>query len=185
MKLNLGSGFKKIDGFVNVDMFDECEPDILHNLEVFPWPFQDNSVDEILLNHSLEHIGQLSQIFLTVIKEIYRICQKDATVQINVPHPRHDFYISDPTHVRIITPITLQLFDLELNNHAKTINAANSPFAIYLGVNFKLIKALQILDPYYEEKLKNKEVTNEELEILIKERNNICTEYRFTLKVIK
>jgi hypothetical protein len=29
MKLNIGCGFNKHDGFVNVDQFPECEPDVL------------------------------------------------------------------------------------------------------------------------------------------------------------
>ena len=63
MRLNLGCGFNKPEGFVQVDMFEECQPVVLHNLETFPYPFEDNSVDEILFNHSLEHIGQQSSVF--------------------------------------------------------------------------------------------------------------------------
>ena len=36
-------------------------------------------------------------------------------IKIIVPHPRHDDFISDPTHVRPITILGLQLFDKDLN----------------------------------------------------------------------
>ena len=36
IKLHLGSGHKKKDGYVNVDKVGT--PDVLHDLEVFPWP---------------------------------------------------------------------------------------------------------------------------------------------------
>ena len=119
------------------------------------------------------------------MQEIYRICSNEAIIQINVPHPRHDNFISDPTHVRAITPMTLQLFDLALNKQWQEMKAANSPFAIYLGVDFKLLSTNISVEPTYVDALKNNKITNEQLHVLIKERNNVATEYRFTLKVIK
>ena len=114
-----------------------------------PWPWEDNSVDGVLFNHSLEHLGQNSRVFLGMMKELYRVCRNGAEIEINVPHPRHDNFITDPTHVRIITPGTLQLFDRELNDEWKKIGAANSPLAHYLDVDFKVVRSTSILgDPY-------------------------------------
>ena len=169
MKLNLGCGFNKIEGFINVDMFKECEPDLLHNLEIFPYPFKDDSVSEILLNHSLEHLGQQPVVFIKIMQELYRISKNESLININVPHPNHDNFISDPTHVRAITPMTLQLFDLELNRHWQNIKAANSPLAIYSKVNFKLIENNIIVDDYYMNKVSNEEITINELNELIKD----------------
>jgi predicted SAM-dependent methyltransferase len=115
MKLNLGSGSKIIDGYTNVDKFDYYKPDIVHDLEVTPYPFEDNSIEEILLSHVLEHIGQDPNVFNNIIKEFYRICKNQSVIDIRVPHPRHDDFISDPTHVRPITILGLQLYDKELN----------------------------------------------------------------------
>lgn len=185
MKLNLGCGFNKPEGFVHVDMFEHCQPDIVHNLETFPYPFETDSVDEILCNHSLEHIGQQPSVFLRIMQELYRVCMDDAVIKINVPHPRHDNFISDPTHVRIITPMTLMLFDLELNNLWKETKAANSPLALYLGVDFKLIHYSITLEEEYMSRLEKGQITDEELDTFVKERNNIASEYRFILKVIK
>jgi hypothetical protein len=185
MKLNLGCGFSRPDGFIHVDLYKECNPDVVHDLEVFPWPFESNTVQEILMNHSLEHLGHKPDTFLSIMKELYRVCENNAKIQINVPHPRHDHFIADPTHVRAITPLTLELFDLELNKHWQKINAANSPFAIYLGVNFKLISTQITLEQDYLDKFQAKKISNGELMNLLKERNNVASEYRFTLKVIK
>ena len=71
MKLNLGCGNNKLDGFVNVDNQAVCSPDMLIDLEVFPWPFKGNSIDEIIMSHVLEHLGQTNEIYLNIIKEIY------------------------------------------------------------------------------------------------------------------
>ena len=56
LKLNLGCGQHHREGYINVDKYGS--PDILHDLETFPWPWRDNSVKEILLYHVLEHLGQ-------------------------------------------------------------------------------------------------------------------------------
>ena len=53
LRLNLGCGFKQLEGYVNVDRFGN--PDLKFDLETFPWPWLDNSVIEIKLIHILEH----------------------------------------------------------------------------------------------------------------------------------
>jgi hypothetical protein len=185
MKLNLGCGFNKPKGYIHVDMFEECQPDIIHNLESFPYPFEDNSIEEVLFNHSLEHIGQLPSVFLKVIQEVYRISKGGAIIKINVPHPRHDDFVSDPTHVRPITPLTLQLFDLELNLQWREMKAANSPLAIYLGVNLKLLSTKITLEPVYLQLLESEQINYDQIGKLIRERNNVAKEFQFILKVIK
>ena len=63
LKLNLGCGSKILDGYKNLDKFNYYKPDIIHDLEITPYPFEKNSVDEILLSHVLEHIGQDPNVF--------------------------------------------------------------------------------------------------------------------------
>ena len=184
-KLNLGSGDKRIAGFLNLDKFDTFKPDILHDLEIFPYPFKDNEIDEIKLIHVLEHIGQSPDVFIKIIKELYRICCDQANIHISVPHPRHDDFLADPTHVRPITTLGLSLFDLELNQYWKKIGAANTPMAIIHNVNFKIIKNEIVLSPKYSNMIKEKKITNKELEGLIEKYNNVVKQTNYILKVIK
>src|SRR5436189_263389 len=48
MKLNLGCGFNRVDGYWNVDKEPQCKPDQCVDLERFPWPWSDNSILEVL-----------------------------------------------------------------------------------------------------------------------------------------
>jgi len=185
MKLNLGCGQNKIKGFINVDKYLECNPDQVMDLEQFPWDFQSNTADEIVLNHVLEHLGSDTEVFFKIIKEIYRVCKNKSIVHINVPHPRHKNFINDPTHVRIITPEIISLFSKKNCLHWKKTNAANSPLALYLNVDMELIEKTYILSDKYMELFKNGSITKEELTTLIDEKNNIVKEIRMKVQVIK
>ena len=185
MKLNLGSGSKILKGYVNVDKFQYYNPDVVHDLEKFPYPFEDNSVDEILLSHVLEHIGQNPDVFNNIIKELYRICKNNSIVDIRVPHPRHDDFISDPTHVRPITILGLQLYDKNLNEKWEKMNAANTPLALIHGVNFIIKDVNFVLEKNYIKLLENKEIDQNELQEYIKKYNNVVKEMKIKWVALK
>lgn len=56
MRLNPGCGYDRREGYLNVDRRGACEPDLVLDLEALPWPA--DSADEILLKHTLEHLGR-------------------------------------------------------------------------------------------------------------------------------
>jgi hypothetical protein len=114
IELNLGSGNHPLHGYVNDDRFGT--PDVLHDLETFPWPWETSSVDEIVLNHVLEHLGETTEKFFGVMKELYRVAAPAATIHVVVPQPNHDDFQADPTHVRRITPRGLELFSRKKND---------------------------------------------------------------------
>jgi predicted SAM-dependent methyltransferase len=53
MKLNIGAGDDKIPGYMSIDYDKHCNPDYCFNIETDPWPFEDNSVDEVIAYHQL------------------------------------------------------------------------------------------------------------------------------------
>ena len=185
MKLNLGCGSKKLDGYTNVDKFDYYKPDIVQDLETFPYPFKDDSVDEILLSHVLEHIGQTPEIYLKIIKEFYRVCHHGSLIKIFVPHPRHDNFLSDPTHVRPITVSGLQLFDKELNLKWQKKNAANTPLALINKVDFKIIRVKYNLDDNYAKNIEKNKINKEMIDIDVVRYNNVVKEIEIDWQVIK
>lgn len=113
LKLNLGCSTNLREGYLNVDKFGE--PELRHDLKEFPWPWEDRSVFEIFLNHVLEHLGQTTNIYLGIIKEMCRVMIPEGHIFIVVPHPRHDDFINDPTHVRVVTPEHMRLFSKSKN----------------------------------------------------------------------
>ncbi len=81
-KLNLGcAGFKK-PGYINVDWQSIVTPDVSHDLNVFPYPFQENEFDLVHASHVIEHLDRP----FTVMKELHRILKPEGTLIIKVPH---------------------------------------------------------------------------------------------------
>ena len=92
MKLNLGSGYFPKKDFINVDMSSDCNPDVLHDLNDFPYPFESDKFELIESNHALEHLEWP----LRAMKEIHRISKPDGRVIIRVPHFSRGF--THPEH---------------------------------------------------------------------------------------
>jgi len=174
LRLNLGCGNRHMDGWLNVDNVPDCNPDVVCNLEDLPWPWADNSVSEVLLVHVLEHLGETRDLYLGIIRELYRICCNGATIKIFVPHPRHDHFLWDPTHVRPITVEGLQMFDQSLNRQWIAMSAANTPLGIYLDVDFRIEKYEYVLDPLFGEPHQKGSLSDAKLQELIRTHSNVC-----------
>jgi hypothetical protein len=185
VKLNLGCGNKKIPGWVNVDHSSACQPDQVVDLESFPWPWPDNSVDEIVLHHVMEHLGETTAKYFGVIKELWRVCSNGARIDITVPHPRHDDFLGDPTHVRPITVPGLQLFSRKMNEQWIAQGAANTPLAIQLGVDFDVAQVETLLEQPWLSRMESGRMSDKEIIQDAKRYNNVIKEQKIVLKVIK
>ena len=185
MKFNMGCGMRRMDGYVNVDASPAAAADQVWDLEVLPWPWPDNCAEEIRFIHSLEHMGADTKVYLGIIKEIYRIAAPGCRVRIEVPHPRHDNFLGDPTHVRAITGPSLQLFDRELNDLWRRNNAANTPLGVYLDVDFKMLEDRAIVEPEVYGRMERGEISAADVHAMIRHQYNIAAELHFTLEVRK
>ena len=72
-KLNLGCGEFKKAGYINVDYYSVTDPDLKHDLDIFPYPFADNEFKLIEADHLLEHLDNPFR----VMKELHRISEPD------------------------------------------------------------------------------------------------------------
>lgn len=100
IKLNLGCGRKKKQGYINIDyeeiLGDGTKPDFRMNLLEFPYPLPDNSVDEIWMEHVLEHFEK--EDIYKIFSELYRICKPNAIIKIKVPYITHPVAFTDWDH---------------------------------------------------------------------------------------
>lgn len=185
MKLNLGCGFNKLDGFINVDNSPICLPDLLLTLDKESWSWEDNSIDEVLLDHVLEHLGETTSEYIHVIKELYRVCKSGAKITIKVPHFRHENFSHDPTHVRAIAPEGLDLFNRQHNLEDLSNNGKASKLALMHGVDFQVSHITYNLEPRWQMQLNNNLITSDEMMHIMKSQNNVCYEVEIEMTVIK
>lgn len=106
-KLDLGCGSSKKEGYIGVDVLPLKGVDIVHSLIQFPYPFEDNSIDEIWMDNVLEHLPNP----VRVVEELHRICKPNAKVTICVPYFRSLYAFIDPTHVNFFSVQWFNYFD--------------------------------------------------------------------------
>lgn len=107
MKLNLGAGTIPLDGWVNLDIVRLKGIDVVHDLNVHPWPFEDESAEEIQALDILEHLDEV----LPFIDECYRILKSGGLLFIQTPRYDADFLWIDPTHKRGFHEQSMDFFD--------------------------------------------------------------------------
>lgn len=106
MKLNLGCGKHIKEGYINLDRIALEGVDVVHNLDTFPYPFMDNTFDEILCSHVLEHVDDL----IKAMEELHRICKPKARIKVIAPYFSAQGAFSDPTHRHFFTWRTFEYF---------------------------------------------------------------------------
>jgi len=101
MKLNVGCGKDIREGadWLNLDSVALPGVDIVHDLETCATdriPQPDDSIEEFLLAHIIEHIRNV----LPMMQELHRVAVPGAKMLIRCPYGSSDDAFEDPTHVR-------------------------------------------------------------------------------------
>jgi SAM-dependent methyltransferase len=154
------------------------------DLEVLPWPFEDGSAEEIALVHVLEHLGAARDIFLGIVKELYRVLQPGGALRIHVPHPRSEGFLNDPTHVRPVTPQIMSLFSKAKNREWGEKGWPNTPLGLYLDVDFEIESVNFSLTPRWFERYQRGELAGAAFDEAVESHNNVVDEVRMVLKKV-
>ena len=96
-----------------LDIDPLARPDVLHDLDVLPYPFADNAFDEIHASEVLEHTGRQGdwRFFFAQFAEFWRILKPDGVLCVSVPSAASPWIWADPGHTRAILPETLLFLD--------------------------------------------------------------------------
>lgn len=92
--LDFGCGKRKRANAIGIDRNPRSDADVLHDLNHFPYPFADNTFDEIYCDNILEHLDDVVQVMV----ELHRISKPEGIVEITVPFFPHRNANTDPTH---------------------------------------------------------------------------------------
>ena len=105
MKLLLGAGKDRRDGWISVDKLASLKPDVTWDLTIAPWPWQDESVEYAEADNLAEHIGwgpNGEDLLMVFMNEAHRVIMPGGQLLIRVPDFRYwlDGAVKDPTHRR-------------------------------------------------------------------------------------
>ena len=91
--------------------------DIVHDLDIIPWPIPDDCVEEVTCSHYIEHVKDL----ISFMDELYRIMKKPykndkgeeikSKASIIAPYYSSIRCWQDPTHLRAISEMTFLYFN--------------------------------------------------------------------------
>jgi SAM-dependent methyltransferase len=129
--LNLGCGRKHRPGAVNLDRTAASAPDVVHDLDVRPWPFPDDRFQQVFAFDVVEHLADV----VAAMEELHRICRNGASIEITVPHFSSGNAFTDPTHRHFFSRFSFDYFD---STHA---------FAFYSAARFRVVRATLIFHP--------------------------------------
>ena len=105
MKLNLGCGTQRRDGFVGVDRFGSTATQVV--ADITKLPFREDCAREILLDNVVEHVIDL----VALMREVARVAADGARVVVITPHFTSWASWRDPTHVHHLSYFSLDHFD--------------------------------------------------------------------------
>jgi hypothetical protein len=118
MKLDIACGNHKDLGWVGIDIQPLPGVDIVHDLNVHPWPVESGSVEEAKAWHIVEHIPPVAvtergtrRPFIEFMNECWRVLQPGARIDIETPHGASDGFLHDPTHCNPCDEVTFEHFD--------------------------------------------------------------------------
>jgi len=125
---------------VTLDVMPDHKPDVVHDLAVLPYPFEDNEFDEIHAYEVLEHTGAQGdwKFFFAQFSEFYRILKPGGHLIGSCPTWDGEWAWADPGHTRVITPKTFLFLDQQFYEDEVGKSAASDYRSVWKG-NFKCV----------------------------------------------
>jgi len=146
VKLDIGCGIRKQEGFIGVDKFPLQGVDVVMDITKDPWPWEPESVDQVHCSHFIEHLTAMERV--QFLNNLYRVMKYGAQAQLIAPNWASCRAYGDPTHQ---WPPIGEMFPFYLNyewrvtqGNAPHTDASNDPtmyscdFDVLTGFNLDI-----------------------------------------------
>ncbi len=114
-KLNVGCGKEILKKWINLDFIKAEGVDIVHNLDITPYPFEDNTFDHIRASQIIEHLNDPENF----LRELWRISKPGAKINIGTVHFSAPTVWGDITHKRPYQSDTLNYFNIKYKDRKR------------------------------------------------------------------
>lgn len=165
IRLDIACGDNKTPGYTGIDRANIPGVDIVHDLEVFPWPVQDNSVYEATVSHYAEHVKDLKGF----MEEVYRILMPGGVVRIIGPYWANVRCWQDFTHVRALTEMTFHYFNQKWMTDNKLTHYG-------VNANFEIMNIRHHINPEWSARASEAQI------YALRHYINVCNDIEFWLK---
>jgi SAM-dependent methyltransferase len=129
--LAIGSGkMNPSPNITRLDISPETGADVIWDLNIFPYPFEDSTFDRIECFDVIEHVANIP----AVMQECHRILKNDGLFYITTPHYSSNNSYIDPTHRFHLSYFSFDCFSDEHKYH------------YYSKARFKMIQKKMIFD---------------------------------------
>jgi ubiquinone/menaquinone biosynthesis C-methylase UbiE len=123
--LSIGAGNqKRVENLTTLDIAEETNPDIVWNLNDFPYPIEDNSFDLIECYDVIEHVENIPK----VMEECHRILKAGGKINLTTPHYSCNNSYIDPTHRFHLSYFSFDCFD------------SSHTYSYYSKARFKIVE---------------------------------------------
>lgn len=120
--LDAGCGSRKLPGAIGLDVSADTAADVVHDLNVFPYPLDDGSFDHILMQDVIEHVEHP----IRVVEEMHRLLRPGGRLQLRTPHFSSSLAYGDPSHTHYFSAAAIRTF-------------AEPGFAHYTSARFNIV----------------------------------------------
>lgn len=104
--LDIGCSDHKSPGSIGMDIRAVQGVDIVHNIEVTPWPLPDVCCFRILASHIIEHLDPAR--IVAILDEAWRVMLPEGQLCIAMPYAGSPRFWQDPTHKHAWNEVTAQ-----------------------------------------------------------------------------
>lgn len=104
--LSIGAGLLRHESAIHVDRRPLPGIDVVHDLDVFPWPFESDAFDTIYAIDIIEHLEDV----LRVIEECWRLLVPGGLLRIRTAYWETKQSYLDPTHRHWFTENSFDFF---------------------------------------------------------------------------
>lgn len=109
LMLDIGCGNNKMPDHIGMDRRKLPGVDVVHDAEVLPWPFADETFNRITLSHVMEHLKPW--LVIDIMNEMWRVMKPGGLLMLAMPYPGSFGFYQDPSHIKSWNEATATYFD--------------------------------------------------------------------------
>lgn len=144
VRVNLACGQRKDEGWIGVDLADVDGVDVVHDLKVYPWPFETDSIDEVVCEHFVEHL--YPEEFVDWMNELWRVLKPGARATLEMPYLTSYRAWADPFHRQFMHEAKFVYFNAEWRHNEKLDHSDYTRITANFDFNF----GYRITDPRWQ-----------------------------------